>query len=161
MHPARRLPRTYIFYEISAISIDTLGGISRLDYYIFTYSFSATELVKRKVSLVACCVVESSAVVEGLDTNTIRVIISRAFKGGDIPHSTLTAIYAQLATAIHKPTNGFSLTEREKESLEDWYKPKNTKLVTNGGYSGGADTYSGDENRGFSQSGFQPVEAEA
>jgi len=113
-----------------AISIDWLGGISRLDYFIFTYSFCSTELARKRASLIACCVVESSANVKEIDPNTLRVLISRAFRGGDLPHATLTAIYAQLVTAINEPTTGITLTEKEKESLETWYKPSTQKLLT-------------------------------
>jgi hypothetical protein len=103
-----------------------------LDYYIFTYTFSSTELVRKRTSLIACCVVESSANIKDIDPNTLRVIISRAFRGGDVPRSTLTAIYAQLVMAINEPTDGLSLTDNEKEVLENWYQPANQKLVTNG-----------------------------
>lgn len=114
-----------------------------MDYLIFTYTFTSTELVKREASLIACSVVESSAAVRDLDANTLRVIVSHVFKGGDIPHSTLTAIYTQLVTAINRPTIEFSsLTAEEKEDLETWYKPgfKQTRL----------------RQIGFQQTGFQP-----
>ncbi|KAF9653445.1 hypothetical protein BDM02DRAFT_3125842 [Thelephora ganbajun] len=105
-----------------AISLDALGGISRLDYFIFTYSFSSSELVKKRASLVACCVVESSAVVKDLDANTLRVIISRTFKGGDVPHFILTAIYSQLILAITGPLTAIVLSKQEKDDLAEWYK---------------------------------------
>jgi len=73
--------------------VDALGGISRLDYFIFTYT--STEPANRKASFIACCVVESSAVIKGIDHNTLRVIISRAFKAGDVSRSALTAIHSQ------------------------------------------------------------------
>lgn len=101
-----------------------------MDYYVFTYTFRSTELVRKRTSLVAACVVESSAHVRDIDPNTLRVIISRAFRGGDIPRSTLAAIYAQLVTAINEPTYGLSLTDRDKEALENWYKLANQKLLT-------------------------------
>lgn len=123
-----------------AISIDWLGGISRLDYYILTYTFASSHFGKsKKTSLIACCVVESSADVRDIDSNTLRVIISRAFRGGDIPHATLTAIYAQILTAINQPVSDLSLTDKEKESLENWYKPSNQKLVGAPSESEGAD----------------------
>jgi len=81
--------------------VDGLGGISRLDYFIFTYTFTSTEFANRRASLIACCVVESSAVAKGIDANTLRVIINRAFKAGDVSRSTLTAIHSQLVTAIN------------------------------------------------------------
>ena len=58
---------------------------STLDY-IFTYTFS-------------------SANVKDIDPNTL-VIISHAFWSGQNLHSTLTAIYTQLVTAINEPTTG-------------------------------------------------------
>jgi len=47
-------PWTDIFYEIGAISLDALGGISRLGNSIFTYTFAFTEVVSRKANLVVC-----------------------------------------------------------------------------------------------------------
>jgi len=147
--------------ERYAISIDWLGGISRLDYYIFTYTFCSTELVKKKTSLIACCVVESSANVTEIDCNTLRVLISRAFRGGDIPHSTLTAIYAQLVTAINQPVNDLTLTEKEKESLAYWYRPSNQKLLANGAATNDSEQ-SGDAANGEGiKVGSQPIEAKA
>jgi len=157
--------------QSSAISIDWLGGISRLDYYIFTYTFSSTELAKRKASLIACCVVESSANIEGLDTNTLRVIVSRAFRGGNISRTTLAAIYAQLIKAIHDPVKGLSLTDQEKQALECWYNQFTPQFQTGffpqgnfnntGFYPQTGFNQGGFSRVGFSQSGFQPVGAEA
>ena len=124
-----------------------------MDYYIFTYTFSSTELVKRDASLLACCVVESSAKIEDIDLNTLRVIVSRAFKGGDIPHSTLTAIYAQLVTAVNEPVNGLSLTEEEKASLEDWYNPGSQKSLKNGGFNAFFNAGSNGNSNGNSNGG--------
>ncbi|KAF9653446.1 hypothetical protein BDM02DRAFT_3265650 [Thelephora ganbajun] len=107
-----------------AISMDPFGGISRLDYFILTYSFRTSELSNKKASLVACCVVESSAVVKDLDANTLRVIISRTFKGGNVPYSMLTAIHSQLITAIKEPKEGYRFTKQEENDLVNWYKAK-------------------------------------
>lgn len=150
--------------ESYAISIDWLGGISRLDYYILTYNFCSTELVKKKTSLIACCVVESSANVKEIDCNTLRVLISRAFRSGDIPHSTLTAIYAQLVTAINQPVNDLTLTEKEKESLAHWYRPSSQKSLakaaaTNG--SGQSAGVGGGASGGSIEIGTQPIEVRA
>jgi len=114
------------------ISIDWLGGISRLDYYFFVYTFCSSELVRKRTSLIAACVVESSAVVKGMDDNTLRVIIARAFRGGDVPRGVLSAIYTQLTIAMKQPNNALSLTDDDKQALSGWYKSSNVKLVTNG-----------------------------
>ena len=140
--------------------MDALGGISRLDYFIFTYTFTSTELSRRSASLIACCVVESSASIEGLDANTLRVIISRAFKGGNVPHSTLTAIYTQMATAIESPTARFSaMSIKEKEELETWYRPgfQQTEVQQTGFQPQGGFQQGGFQQGGFQQGGFQPV----
>ena len=158
-NPARlRFPhRADPFYEISAISLDALGGISRLDYFIFTYTFTSTELSRKRANLIVYCVV-----VRDIDANTLRVIISRAFRGGDTPHSTLTAIYSQLITAINAPVTQF-LTTQEKEELEACHNQKKIQqegLQPNGGlitYGDGAPP----TNKEIVQSGFNPVEATA
>lgn len=155
--------------------MDALGGISRLDYFILTYTFTSSELSRKKASLIACCVVESSAVVKDIDANTLRVIVSRAFKGGNIPHSTLTAIYAQLISAINAPVNRFefsSLSAQEKEDLENWYKPTsqqkgfqpNGGLITyqqDGAVNGGEGDGSFPATNEFMQSGFKPADIAA
>ena len=105
--------------------MDILGGISRLDYFIFTYAFAPTDSVAKKTSLVAYCVVESSAIVKDIDSNTLRVIISRAFKDGNL-YPTLVSIYTRLHAAMFAPVSQFeslSLKAQEEEALETWYKP--------------------------------------
>ena len=117
--------------------MDALGSISHLDYFIFTYTFTSTELVNRKVSLIARCIVESSVVIKGIDPNTLHVIISRVFKVRDVPRSTLTAIHSQLMRAISEPVIRFSsLAARENEELEAWYKPGSQQkgFEPNGGF---------------------------
>lgn len=118
--------------ERYAITLDYIGGISRLDYMIFTYTFASSAWSRKKVSLVACCVVESSAVIDDLDCNTLRVIISHAFKGGDVPLATLYAIYAQLVLVTKETLRVLSLTDEEKHYLEEWHRATNRKLLTNG-----------------------------
>jgi len=114
-----------------AISIDSLGGISRLDYYILTYTFSSSELVKKQASLVACCVVESSADIgSGLDANTMRVLISRTFKGMGVPRPLLTAMHTQVVIAMRATEEKLTLTGEEEESLASWYKSADQKLLT-------------------------------
>ena len=124
-------------HEISAISIDWLGGISRLDYYILTYTFACSGLADKKASLVACCVVESSADIGGgLDANTMRVLISRTFKGMGVPRSLLTAMHTQAVTAMNTTMENLSLTDKEEDSLASWYKSADQKLLTGGATDG-------------------------
>jgi len=119
------------------ISIDLLGGISRLDYYILTYTFACSGLAEKKASLVACCVVESSADIGcGLDANTMRVLISRTFKGMGVPRSLLTAMHTQVVTAMKATTENLTLTSEQEQSLASWYKSADQKLVTGGATDG-------------------------
>ena len=139
--------------EISVISIDLLGGISRLDYYILTYTFSSSELSRKQASLVACCVVESSADIgNGLDANTMRVLISRTFKGMGVPRSLLTAMHTQVVNAMNATTENLTLTGEQEESLASWYKSADEKLLT-GGVAGGKDgsAANGDATNGEGQ----------
>jgi len=116
-----------------AISIDLLGGISRLDYYILTYTFACSGLAEKQASLVACCVVESSADIGcGLDANTMRVLISRTFKGMGVPRSLLTAMHTQVVISMKAATEKLTLTGEEEESLAGWYKSSDQKLLTSG-----------------------------
>ena len=150
--------------------MDALGGISRLDYFIFTYTFASTSLAAKKTSLVAYGVVESSAIVKDIDPNTLRVIINHAFKGGNLRHSALVKIYVQLNVAMFASVNEFanlSLDAEGGEELEAWFKSSTqqkgfqtiaTSLSPTGANSGIA---RGDVTEGFSQSGFKPVEVTA
>ena len=142
-----------------------------MDYFIFTYTFTSTDLVNKNASLPACCVVESSADTSNLDENTIRVIVSRAFEDG-VAHSLLTAICSQLIAAVI-PTKKFSpLTAQQEEELQTWYRPAPRQTGFQSQASGGLITYpqngegasptSGEFLKGgFSQGGFQPVEVAA
>ena len=81
----------------------------------------------------ACCVVESSADIgSGLDANTMRVLISRTFKGMGVPRSLLTAMHTQTVTAMKTTMENLSLTGEEEENLASWYKSSNQKLLTSG-----------------------------
>ena len=142
-----------------------------MDYFIFTYTFTSTDLVNKSASLLACCVVESSADISNLDENTIRVIVSRAFKDG-VAHSLLTAICSQLIAAVI-PTRKLSpLSAQQEEELQTWYRPVPKQTGFQPQASGGLITYpqngdgaspaSGEFSQGgFSQGGFQPVEVAA
>lgn len=44
---------------------------------------------QQECRLIACRIIESSAVVKDIDATTLRVIISRAFKGGGVSRFTL------------------------------------------------------------------------
>ena len=90
--------------------------MSRLDYLIFTHILCSTELVRKEASLIACCVVESSADAKDIDSNTLRVIVSRAFRGGDIPLVTLTAILVQLVIEINEPVSNSRRPKRRKQA---------------------------------------------
>lgn len=147
-----------------------------MDYFIFTYNFCSTELQNKKTSLVACCVVESSADISEIDQNTLRVIISRAFRGGDIRNSTLNAIYAQLIAAIKVTATGSefsSLSIEDKEDLERLYNGEsfNRKVdQSNCGAFSYKQSAADREDKGdsvtptdeaFTQGGFKPLGAAA
>lgn len=133
--------RTNPLRGISTISLNAHGRVSRLDYFIFNYTFSSTELARRKASLIAFCVIESSAVVKDIDANTLRVMINGVFRGRNTRRTTLTAIYNQFAMAINRPVGSLSLAEKEKEKegLESlsWREPINRELPAGGNSSGG------------------------
>lgn len=101
-----------------------------MDYYFLTYTFTSTELVKKRASLVACCIVESSADVRDLDANTLRVLIARFFKAGIVPRKTLTAMHTQVLAAVNEQVEDLTMTETEKESLEVWFKSADQKVQT-------------------------------
>ena len=85
--------------------------ISWLDYLIFTYTLCSTELVRKKASVIACCVVESSAGVKDIDSNYPPV-----------------CTYCGLSSPGHgdkRARERLSSTEAEKASPENWYKSTN------------------------------------
>ena len=87
-----------------------------MDYLIFTYTLCSTELFRKKVSVIACCVVESSADVKDIDSNTLRVIISCVVRGGDIPLSALTAVLVHLVKAINESVSDSRRPKRRKQT---------------------------------------------
>ncbi|MCJ1412367.1 hypothetical protein MMC19_006461 [Ptychographa xylographoides] len=82
----------------SAISIDPLGGISRLDTFFFVYNFSSEGLIKTAKSVVACCIVMSSADVSQVDDKTLRVSIDQCFETSEL--ELRKAIYGELRKAL-------------------------------------------------------------
>ncbi|KAI8662097.1 hypothetical protein LRP88_12628 [Fusarium phalaenopsidis] len=111
-----------------AISIDPLGGISRLDTLFFCYNFSSEGLQKTAKSVVACCVVKSSADIKEVDDNTLRVLVNQCFETSDL--SLRKAIYGELRDALFYSKNPeyiASLREAQKENqekLKEWAIPK-------------------------------------
>ncbi|KAG8740580.1 hypothetical protein FRC11_000186 [Ceratobasidium sp. 423] len=80
------------------ISIDPLGGISRLDALFFVYNFSSEGLMKTTKSVVAACVVKFSADVREVDDNTLRVLVNQYFETS--PLDLRKAIYGELSGAL-------------------------------------------------------------
>jgi hypothetical protein len=112
----------------SAISIDPLGGISRLDTLFFVYNFSSEGLAKTAKSVVACCVVKSSADVKEVDDNTLRVLVNQCFETSDL--SLRKAIYGELRDALFYSKNPEYIAtlrqaqEANREKLKEWAVPK-------------------------------------
>lgn len=138
-----------------------------MDYFIFTYNFAPSDLSRKNTKLVACCVVESSAKVSEIDENTLRVIIGRAFRGGDVRRSILNAIYAQLITAIKVAATGSefsSLPAEAREALENWYNEpvvKQKVVQPNGGPFAYKQSHADEDGNGDSvtpiSEGFKPI----
>ncbi|KAF5610420.1 hypothetical protein F25303_14532 [Fusarium sp. NRRL 25303] len=111
-----------------AISIDPLGGISRLDTLFFCYNFNSEGLAKTARSVVACCVVKSSADVTKVDDNTLRVLVNQCFETSEL--SLRKAIYGELRDALFfskNPEYLATLQEARKENqekLKEWAIPK-------------------------------------
>ncbi|KAI9766339.1 MAG: hypothetical protein M1840_006603 [Geoglossum simile] len=107
-----------------AISIDPLGGISRLDTLFFVYNFSSEGLQKTAKSVVACCVVKSSADIKEVDDNTLRVLVNQCFETSDL--SLRKAIYLELREALFNskdPQYIASLRQAQQENqaqLKEW-----------------------------------------
>ena len=118
----------------SAISIDPLGGISRLDTLFFVYNFTSEGLMKTAKSMVACCVVKSSADITAFDDNTLRVLVNQCFETSEI--QLRKAIYGELRDALFyskDPDYIKSLADARKsqaEALKDWSVPR--QLLING-----------------------------
>ena len=81
-----------LFSPHLGLTISTSPVSSQSTFLIVSPAWS-TELAKRKVCPTVSYLVEFS-----VDPNTLRVIITRAFKVGDVPFSPLTAICAAKAT---------------------------------------------------------------
>ncbi|CCO28715.1 hypothetical protein RSOLAG1IB_06141 [Rhizoctonia solani AG-1 IB] len=119
---SRQLQTRYI------ISIDPLGGISRLDALFFVYNFSSEGLMKTAKSVVATCVVKSSADVREVDDNTLRVLVNQCFETS--PLDLRKAIYGELCDALYNskdPAYKASLQaakESQRAALASFAQPK-------------------------------------
>lgn len=89
-----------IFLAISTISVDPLGGISRLDTLFFVYSFQSEGIMKLSQSVVAACVVKSSADTSAVDENTLRVLINQAFESSAL--ELQVSIFEQISKTLFK-----------------------------------------------------------
>ncbi|CAE6463196.1 unnamed protein product [Rhizoctonia solani] len=114
---SRQLQTRYI------ISIDPLGGISRLDALFFVYNFSSEGLMKTAKSVVAACVVKSSADVREVDDNTLRVLVNQCFETS--PLDLRKAIYGELNDALFN-----SKDPAYKASLQAARESQRTALAT-------------------------------
>jgi len=124
---ARQLKKTY------AISIDPLGGISRLDTFFFVYNFSSEGLIKTAKSVVACCIVKSSADVTQVDDNTLRVLVNQCFETSEL--ELRKAIYGELREALFNSKDPSYLKSLEDarqaqaDALKTWATPRLPALV--------------------------------
>ncbi|MCJ1268274.1 hypothetical protein MMC22_008161 [Lobaria immixta] len=111
-----------------AISIDPLGGISRLDTVFFVYNFESEGLIKTANSVVASCVVKSSADTKAIDDNTLRVLVNECFETSSM--DLRKAIYGEIREVLFNSDDSEyqrSLREaraKNTEVLLEWAKPK-------------------------------------
>lgn len=70
--------------QLYLISVGPLGGIFRIDYYMYSYKFQSETLSKYASNVVTVCYVVSSVKVENLDKNTLRDIVQICYAGVDI-----------------------------------------------------------------------------
>ncbi|KAJ1300807.1 hypothetical protein OPQ81_002447 [Rhizoctonia solani] len=82
------------------ISVDPLGGISRLDTTYFVYTFKAEGFKKVVGSVVASCVVKSSAKTEAMSENTLKVLVNQCFDSVDVEKRK--EIYHELVEEFRK-----------------------------------------------------------
>ncbi|KAM6518973.1 hypothetical protein FALCPG4_012632 [Fusarium falciforme] len=83
------------------------------------YNFSSEGLQKTAKSVVACCVVNSSADIKEVDHNTLRVLVNQFFETSDL--SLRKAIYGELRDALFYSKNPeciASLREAQRENQE-------------------------------------------
>lgn len=109
----------------STISVSPAGAIMRLDGFFYAQSVNASALVGKKAVVIACMVVESSADVSDIDSNTLKSLIETSF-GPGMPPKLQSAMYAQIAFGILKEQKDKPKIEpptaREEEALEMWFK---------------------------------------
>ncbi|KAG9123964.1 hypothetical protein FRC07_013355 [Ceratobasidium sp. 392] len=94
------------------ISIDPLGGISRLDALFFVYNFSASGLMSTVGSVCAACIVKSSADVTSVDDNTLRVLVNQCFETSSI--DLRKAIYGELRDALFNSKDPLYIASLQK-----------------------------------------------
>ena len=70
-----------LILEFSAVSMNELGGVQRLDALYISYSFTSKAMITLAQNMVACMVVKSSVDCKDMDDNTLRLIVSDSFPG--------------------------------------------------------------------------------
>jgi hypothetical protein len=104
------------------------------------YNFTSEGLKKTAKSVVACCIVKSSADIREIDDNTLRVLVNQCFETSDL--ELRRAISAELHEAIfnsNDPAYKAALQTAKaasKDQLENWAKPREItykpRAITNG-----------------------------
>ncbi|OJD30420.1 uncharacterized protein BKCO1_6100036 [Diplodia corticola] len=103
--------------EQSAISLDDILGLCRLDVGFFSHNIKSRSVPGTYETVLACCIVVSSVAVADLEESTLRVIVRNSF------HSYSPAVkklvYDELYWKIIRKRDEAGLTEEEQGELRN------------------------------------------
>ena len=110
--------------DYSAVSMNELGGIQRLDAIYISYSFTSSAMIQLAQNMVACMIVKSSVDCKDLDDNTLRLIVSDSFPGtANVKKAQLYEDLAQVVL-VPGPTEKQIAATKALEALYALDKPK-------------------------------------
>eukprot|EP01084_Bolivina_argentea_P222105 376022_1 len=118
------------------VSVGTLGGFYRIDYYMYSYAYTSKSLVSITKNVVCVAYVVSSIKTESLNPNTVRVILQTTF--GSLGEDHLQSLQANVFKALgydkKEHVNFRSHNESEDEyNKRSYYKGKyDTRYRKNG-----------------------------
>ena len=92
-----------------------------MDTFFFVYNFQSEALIQKTSSVVACCVVKSSADITNIDDNTFKVVVGNCFETSPprIQRLIFGDIYWDIIRPKKSPPTLTPAEEKEKSSLKE------------------------------------------
>ena len=121
-------------YDAMTVSVGSLGGFYRIDYYMYGYEFTSDSLAKITKNCICVAVVISSINTADLDKNTVNVILQTAYPNSDYDELRILQqdVYKALGWDDPQKESGFKPSDPVKSlkwKMEHVYDVPNDKIV--------------------------------